>query len=824
MPNQLALTLLLLSDIMKAPCWNTILNANRLPPIPHAKAKMLSPRQLVADFGRKAQVTGEGVRAIYAAVGMPGNGVATEALVRWQAVTGISSRPQTPRLTTAVRQLTRWLAIPTDGLHAMALVFSLQTYYALLVKALLGHIQPTLGKSARDDLFAWPEKAQAPEVVAIAERIAKQFSEYDIKGFLTGTSPSRDLLKDLYEDLFPKPLRHALGEYYTPDWLAEHVLDQAGYSGDPTTRLLDPACGSGTFLVAAINRLRTRLAEDPAMRESGKDTLCRQILDNVVGFDLNPLAVLSARANYLLALGELADHIDSNEIPVYQRDSILASSETLDNRFDYVVGNPPWIAWDDLPPEYREATKPLWEQYGLFSLSGNAARHGGGKKDLSMLMLYRAADRHLTDGGRLAMVITQTLFQTQGAGDGFRRFQLGNHGTPLRVLRVDDLVEQLPFAAANWTSTIVLEKGSPTVYPVPYVRWSGKRSRNADAQVVYEAEPIDPERPTSPWFLRPAGFQAKLATLTGPSDYQAHLGANTGGANGVFWLTLLGVADGGIRVRNLASHGRRTSRLEEVETVLEPELLYPLLRWGDVARYRAQPSAHLLLAQDPATRHGLDEAMLRQKCPRTYDYLKRFEPWLLQRAAYRRYQRQGPFYSMYDIDHYTLAPVKVVWRRMDRRINAAVVEPWEDDLLGRRAVIPQETCVLIACGCADEAHYLCALLNSTVVGFLIGSHHVRGGKGFGTPGMLNVLRLRGFNPTDAHHLQLAALSRLAHRAAADGQEVEPYQTQIDALAGRLWGLTESDLAVLQPTAAGDGCIGPDHPHSGHVRRRRVGTG
>ena len=48
---------------------------------------------------------------------------------------------------------------------------------------------------------------------------------------------------------------------------------------------------------------------------------------------------------------------------------------------------------------------------------------------------------------------------------------------------------------------------------------------------------------------------------------------------------------------------------------------------------------------------------------------------------------------------------KVVWRRMDRRINAAVVEAIDDPLLGRRPVVPQETCVLAACESADEAHY-----------------------------------------------------------------------------------------------------------------------
>ena len=90
-----------------------------------------------------------------------------------------------------------------------------------------------------------------------------------------------------------------------------------------------------------------------------------------------------------------------------------------------------------------------------------------------MLVLYAAADRYLAPAGRLGMVITQTLFQTKGAGDGFRRFRLGADGAPLRVLRVDDLVDLRPFGdAANWTSVVVLQKGEPTIYPVKYVKWS----------------------------------------------------------------------------------------------------------------------------------------------------------------------------------------------------------------------------------------------------------------------------------------------------------------------------------------------------------------
>ena len=204
------------------------------------------------------------------------------------------------------------------------------------------------------------------------------------------------------------------------------------------------------------------------------------------------------------------------------------------------------------------------------------------------------------------MVIPQTLLQTK-AGDGFRRFRIGPTGPHLHVLRVDDLVDVQPFAdAANWTSTIVLEKGRPTVYPVPYVKWSLPAGESNTGKPLpraarpYLAEPIDPDRASSPWFLRPPGLDKPIAQLVGPCDYQAHLGANSGGANGVYWVELIGPAEGGVRVRNDPGRGKRGA--PAVRQTVEADLLYPLVRWSDVARYRAVPSAHLLLVQDVETR------------------------------------------------------------------------------------------------------------------------------------------------------------------------------------------------------------------------------
>ena len=335
---------------------------------------------------------------------------------------------------------------------------------------------------------------------------------------------------------------------------------------------------------------------------------------------------------------------------------------------------------------------------------------------------------------------------------------------------------------------IILQKGEETRYPVPYYRWSlggGSNSRPSgdgpnfrprengtvplDASPAFHVElwqaaPIDAGKSNSPWLIRPESLDAELAGLIGPSDYTAHAGACSGGANGVYWLQILGRVPGGLRVANLAETSK--VRLPLVERTIEPGLLYPLLRWSDVSRWRATPSCYLLLRKTRRRRRGIDEPVMRERYPGTFAYLSEFRERLVARVAYRRYQSRAAFYSMYDVGPYTVAPIKVVWRRMDRRITAAVAEPGDDPWLGRRPPVPQETCSLIAAASGDEAHYLCAVLNSAVANFIACSHAVRGGKGFGTPGHA---RLPAAAAIPAERSAAAAIGRPQPPGPRDGR-------------------------------------------------------
>jgi hypothetical protein len=237
-------------------------------------------------------------------------------------------------------------------------------------------------------------------------------------------------------------------------------------------------------------------------------------------------------------------------------------------------------------------------------------------------------------------------------------------------------------------------------------------------------------------------------------------------------------------------------QVENVQAAIEPDLLYPLLRGRDVGRWQAQPSAYILMAQDPQKRRGYDEDWLSVKYPKTYSYLKYFEAALRSRSGYRRYfSESDPFYSMFDVGDYTFAPYKVVWGRIAAEIAAAVVSI----VPGEKPPIPQETVSMVAFDNLEEAHYLCAIMNSAPFNFAAQSYSQKGGKSFGTPSILENIFVPRYDPTNPTHRQLAALSQQAHEATAagDAARVREIEAEIDRLAAQLWGLTEAELREIQ---------------------------
>ncbi|BDV36690.1 N-6 DNA methylase [Methylocystis iwaonis] len=165
-----------------------------------------------------------------------------------------------------------------------------------------------------DDFFHWVTAGTYfKRLRPMFRELNLQLNQYDF------SDVREDILKGLYQELIDLETRHALGEYYTPDWLCEHVVECLEV--EEGSAFLDPACGSGSFLRAIIARMRR---EFPRL---GAEALAEQ----VVGIDIHPLSVLIAKTTVLLSLGNgVVEAKRPVVLHIYLANSLLVPRGTAD--------------------------------------------------------------------------------------------------------------------------------------------------------------------------------------------------------------------------------------------------------------------------------------------------------------------------------------------------------------------------------------------------------------------------------------------------------------------------------------------------------------
>lgn len=915
--------------------------ANLLVYVRSAARRPLTAADLAKVFNPETEVARVAVSELYSAA-MRGQRrsafprVAT-FYAEWDRIFGVVYGEKLEKAEFAAKETARLYGLPL-GIRLKPLLFAIHTFYALLMKLIavellalqrdlavtsfVGGASAETDEVLRDrlarlesgedfrargienfleaDFFSWYLDAWNKPIAGALRSIIRVLSDFEPATPVLEPDWTRDLLQKLYELVVPRMLRHSLGEYYTPDWLAGYLVDLSGYKGDPSQRYLDPACGSGTFLVQAIERV-VRFAEGQAKVRPAE--VGRAVLDNIIGFDLNPLAVLAARTNYLIAFSRFLPYVRPISLPVYLCDSVLppdryeekqrtlfdnevvvfrtgehdyvfpvsikskgpieqftglvlrslraktkaeefrtvvaremelAGEETdrlteiyrrikeLDDQhrdgiwahyiknafapvyvgqFDFVIGNPPWIRWGYLADDYRQRTLVLWRNYGLFSLSGHETRLGAGEKDFSMLFTYASADRYLKDGGTLGFVITLEVFKSKGAGEGFRRFRIGDDGAFLKVLHMEDMVDLKPFHAANKTSIFLMKKGEATSYPVSVVEWKRKRGvgriqpewnlahvRSQSTTQSLQAIPVDPGRIVSSWQTAPSGHLKISQHLKGTNPYRAYRGASTE-PYGIFWLKFIEMRpDGLVVVENQYDRGKR--KVRQVRDALETTLIFPAVSGGDIVKFGIKDWFPILISQDPIKREPYPVEWMQENAPLTFAYLKQFEDILLSRGSnvVRELAKRTAFYAMFGIGNYSFARYRVVWKRMAQQMEAVVLTSAKTPF-GTKTLISTDTTSLMTAACREEAHYLCAVLNSAVIDSYIRSFS-SGGRGFGAPSIMKNIAIPPFDGSSKLHLSLAHASLDAHEAVARRQEVGDVEKRIDQMAKELWNIKD----------------------------------
>lgn len=195
----------------------------------------------------------------------------------------------------------------------------------------------------QDIYYWWTQPAEEIEDLSAREIADEEWpSEYDAfgKSLIEFTitmarfdfsSIRGDPLGELYQQYFDPKTRRALGEFYTPPSVCDYIVDSTEY-GDNVRyeRLIDPACGSGTFLMAALERYKENMGEEEL--PGALQDLCNRA--RVVGLDIHPFAVVLAQIRFMLEILEdykRAIEIEPNlvlrRLPIFRTDSLLDESQ-----------------------------------------------------------------------------------------------------------------------------------------------------------------------------------------------------------------------------------------------------------------------------------------------------------------------------------------------------------------------------------------------------------------------------------------------------------------------------------------------------------------
>jgi hypothetical protein len=228
----------------------------------------------------------------------------------------------------------------------------------------------------------------------------------------------QDLFSQFYQHLFFSNIRHKKGEFFTPSPLTKIMLSDFYEFG---VKILDPSCGSGNFLINIIIKI---------LESSNSISNKIKAINNVFGFDVNPLAIITTKVNILLLYLEFYK-IKGGELPeinVFLCDSLFPEEcrsnmdlkmNNISKSFDLVIGNPPWLTYKDLfDKAYQIKIRELSELLGIKPLSQYITHI-----EIAAIFFYAIPSYFLKKGGKIFFVMPKSVLN----GDHcfkFRAFDL----------------------------------------------------------------------------------------------------------------------------------------------------------------------------------------------------------------------------------------------------------------------------------------------------------------------------------------------------------------------------------------------------------------
>lgn len=502
------------------------------------------------------------------------------------------------------------------------------------------------------------------------------------------------LVRSLVAQAIDPVIENGTGETYkglvTPRLLVDRLTataiasePNAAHGGSPSIHPLpyvaDFACGSGGFLVAAADYLLRRLRELDGARAWAHELVTGQ---HIVGIDKDPRAVTLTRLNLYIRLTS-----EPESLPLPSLDKCVVQGDSLGREvwdkiptaYDAVLGNPPFLATENQLA--REELVRVFET-------------AQGRFDFAYLFVELAL-RKLRPHGVLSLVVPNRLFRNRDAGP--IRSLLTSQAD---LLCVSDFGAQEVFKGVSaYIGTLTARKRVATDSEAPTCRVVNVRATDEVAFLgalltraaeepgeiqndVLEAFDIPHPRGSSPWLLLSPKARARRLSLTARSVLLGEIavsrqGIRTG-ANDIFILVVDSSDGEYARVTNLAGDS----------ATLEAALLRPVVFGTEIQRFDALSTTRCVLY--PYLRgFVVEESELRERYPKTFDYLTRYREPLAERGSLVK--SGGRWYELiWKRDQQWLDRPKLVIRDLVMECAFAIDEGGGIYLVGGTAIVPAE--------------------------------------------------------------------------------------------------------------------------------------
>jgi hypothetical protein len=302
-----------------------------------------------------------------------------------------------------------------------------------------------------------------------------------------------DFIGTVYEKLIPPKERKRLGQFYTPNGIVDYIVSLT--INNPKEFIIDPGCGSGSFLVRSYHRIRELKGIPADNRNITAIYENKKILEQVYGVDINQfpahLSVINlavqnpyAKVNKINVLVEDFFNVRPGVSALSGFTSIAASGEEVDIDlppfFDVVIGNPPYIRHELLGTDEKEKIFNVIESEYNNQISFSSNRKNIIKlKKQSDIYLYFFIHglKFIQNGGRLGYITSNKWFEV-AYGIPLQRFLLKN--TKIQyIVEFDRAV--FPDADVNTAITILIKEDDEEARKsnlVKFIRFKSKMSLN----------------------------------------------------------------------------------------------------------------------------------------------------------------------------------------------------------------------------------------------------------------------------------------------------------------------------------------------------------